>query len=209
MRDWNGTKHSVYNCIGASNHSSSKRVEYDYYATNPKAAEILLAVEPHLTCIWEPACGEGHLAKVFANAGKLALATDIINRDYILQNNCLDFLKYSSNWNLQHDIVTNPPYKYAKEFVEKALDIVAKGRKVCMFLKLTFLEGKSRKEFFKKYPPKTVYVFSSRMTCGKNGKFTVFDAKKMKDIPISSAVAYAWFVWEKGYSGKTIIKWVN
>ena len=37
-----------------------------------------------------------------------------------------------------------------------------------MFLKVQFLEGKRRKEFFKKFPPKVVYVFSERIMCAKN-----------------------------------------
>ena len=42
------------------------------------------------------------------------------------------------------DILTNPPYKYAKEFIEHAMTIIPDGRKVFMFLKLQFLEGKAR-----------------------------------------------------------------
>lgn len=38
------------------------------------------------------------------------------------------------------DILTNPPYKYAKEFIEHAMTIIPDGRKVFMFLKLQFLE---------------------------------------------------------------------
>lgn len=72
-----------------------------------------------------------------------------------------------------------------------------------MFLKLTFLEGKGRKELFEKYPPKVVYVSRSRILCAKNGDF-----QRMRDTG-GSAVAYAWFVWEKGYQGDTIIKWIN
>lgn len=56
------------------------------------------------------------------------------------------------------DILTNPPYKYAKEFIEHAMTIIPNGRKVFMFLKLQFLEGKARGELFKKYPPRYVYV---------------------------------------------------
>lgn len=67
-----------------------------------------------------------------------------------------------------------------------------------MFLKLTFLEGKSRKQMFLQNPPTRVYVFSSRIQCGKNGVFTG-----------SSAVAYAWFIWEKGIRNKPIIEWIN
>jgi len=36
----------------------------DYYATEPKAVELLLEQEKFLPKIWEPACGEGHISKV-------------------------------------------------------------------------------------------------------------------------------------------------
>lgn len=98
------------------------------------------------------------------------------------------------------DIVTNPPFKYAQQFIEKALDIISHDRYVCMFLKLQFLEGKARKEIFEKYPPIRVWVSSSRITCAKNGKFDEYP---------SSAVCYAWFIWKKGYKGTTELKWFN
>lgn len=196
MKDWNGNKPAVFVTNGCTNHSNFERIENDYYATEPKAAELLLEVEPDLNNIWECACGEGHLAKVFDKYGKLAQATDLVNRGY--GDSFCDFLSDFTFWN--GDIVTNPPYIKAKEFVENALRIVATGRKVCMFLKLTFLEGKARKELFKKYPPKTVYVSSSRLNCVRNGDFDKYP---------SSAVAYAWFVWEKGFTGKPTIEWIN
>ena len=204
-KDWTGNKLAIFVCNGCTNHSELNRVEHDYYATDPKAAELLLEVEPDLENIWECACGEGHLAKVFDNAGKLARATDLIDRGYTPSmfagygyGDFEDFLKIDNKW--YGDIVTNPPYKQAKEFVEKALDLVTEGRKVCMFLKLTFLEGKARKEMFLKYPPKKVYISSSRLSCARNGNF-------QKES--NNAVAYAWFVWEKGYKGKTIVEWFN
>jgi|GEM_PF-162846 len=97
-------------------------------------------------------------------------------------------------------IITNPPYKYSTEFAEKALELVADGRKVAMFLKLTFMENKKRKPFFQKYPPRTVYVSSGRLTCGFNGQFHVHSAK---------AIAYAWYVWEKGFNDDPVIRWIN
>lgn len=198
MKDWTGNKNSTFTCLGASNHVERDRAEHDYYATDPKAAELLLDVEPELNHIWECACGEGHLAKVFKKAGKLEYATDLINRGY--GDDFFDFLKTKRHNGWCNDIVTNPPYKYAKEFVEHALDIVMTGRKVCMFLKLTFLESKSRRELFYKYPPKTIYVCSSRVKCALNGDF---------DTTGQSAACYAWFVWEKGYQGKPTVEWIN
>jgi len=189
-------KESVFINLGASNHSKGKREENDYYATEPIAGKLLLEVEPELNNIWECACGEGHLAKVFDEAGKLGKATDLINRGY---GTIEDFLISTEPYH-NGDIVTNPPYKYAQEFVENALARVDIGRKVCMFLKVLFLESKSRKELFTAQPPRTVYVSSSRINCAKNGDFITYD---------SSAVAYAWFVWQKGYKGETIVKWIN
>lgn len=200
MKDWTGNKKSIFTCLGASNHSLGERQKDDFYATDPKAAELLLDVEPDLGNIWECACGEGHLAKVFEKYGILNAATDLVYRGYGNKVS-YDFLK-PTLFGREYfgDIVTNPPYKYAQQFVETAINLVAKNRKVCMFLKLTFLEGKRRKKLFKKYPPKVVYVSSARLKCALNGDF---------DDTGSSAAAYAWFVWEKGYSGDTIIKWIN
>ena len=78
-----------------------------------------------------------------------------------------------------------------------------------MFLKLQFLEGKERKEFFLKNPPKTVYVSSSRIVCAINGEFEKLNEKTGKIERMTSAAAYAWFVWEKGYKGDTVVKWIN
>lgn len=198
MKDWNGNYNSIYKTLGASNHTEKERQPNDYYATEPKAAELLLEQEDLHHTIWECACGEGHLSKVLEAHGHEVISTDLIYRGYG-DPESFDFLNETPE-GFDGDIVTNPPYKYALEFVQKALGIVKPGRKVAMFLKLQFLEGKARKQFFIHTPPKTIYVSSSRLMCAKNGEF-----EKLS----SSAVAYAWFVWEKGYEGETVVKWIN
>ena len=196
-KDWVGNNKAVYTCLAASSHALEEREVNDYYATDPKAAEWLLELEPELDNIWECACGEGYLAKVFDKAGKLLWATDLIDRGY---GKTKDFLNIDTNIKYNGDIVSNPPYKFAEQFVRKALDTVTDGHKVCMFLKLTFLESKSRKQLFEQYPPKTIWVSSSRILCAKNGDFDKYS---------SSVVAYAWYIWEKGYTGDTVVKWFN
>ena len=79
------------------------------------------------------------------------------------------------------------------------MDSIEAGHKVAMFLKLTFLEGQKRKKLFSKYPPRYVYVFSKRVNCAKNGEFEKYG---------NNAVAYAWFVWEKGFCGEPVIRWI-
>lgn len=196
MKDWTGNKNSIYTILGASNHTEGERQEHDYYATDPRAMELLLEVEEFNKNIWECACGEGHLSKVLEKHGYHVRSTDLIDRGYGIGG--IDFLR-QENW-FKGDIITNPPYKYATEFIEKAMELIFVGNKAAMFLKVQFLEGKARKEMFKKYPPKVVYVSSSRIKCAKNGEF---------DKIGSSAVAYAWFVWEKGFKGDPIVRWIN
>lgn len=197
-RDWTGNKASTFVTLAASNHSEGIREKNDYYATEPKAIELLLNEETFSNNIWECACGEGHLSKVLLEHGYEVISTDLVYRGYGNKES-VNFLKQNSI-HFNGDIITNPPYRYALEFAQKALECVKQGGKVAMFLKLQFLEGKKRREFFEKNPPKVVYVSSSRLNCAKNGEF-----EKYK----SSAVAYAWFVWEKGFNGNTIIKWIN
>ena len=204
-KDWTGNKKSIYTTLGASNHTDKEREQNDYYATEPKALELLLELEAFSPYVWECACGEGHLSEVLKSHGYKVKSSDIINRGYI-GTETLDFLKVNRQdikQDVSRDIITNPPYKYAKDFVEHALEISVDSTKIAMFLKVQFLEGKARRELFEKHPPKVIYVASSRLLCAKNGDF-----KKMRDGG-GSAVAYAWFIWEKGYKGDTVVRWFN
>ena len=149
-KNWTGTSRSVFVCNGATGHGLSEREKNDFYATDPIAIKLLLEKETFNKDIWECACGAGHLSEPLKENGYNVLSTDLIDRGY--GDGCIDFLKYDGKWN--GDIITNPPYKYAKEFVQKALDIIPTGNKVAMFLKLTFLESYGRKELFDNDPPK-------------------------------------------------------
>ena len=186
--------YGVYVQLGASNHSESERETNDYYATDPRAVDDLLGVETFNNNIWECACGEGHISNKLKEYGYNVYSTDLIDRNY--QDELVDFLCTDKKFN--GDIITNPPYKYCSEFILKALDSIPPGNKVAMFLKLTTLEGQKRyKDIYSKYPPKTVYVYSKRKQCAKNGVFKG-----------TSAVCYSWFIWEKGFIGCTKLKWI-
>lgn len=143
------TAHSTFVTIGASNHSKTEREINDYYATDPKAMELLLNEEEFDTNIWECACGGGHLSRVLSNRGYHVLSTDLVDRGYGTPG--VDFLEQKSIFD--GDIITNPPFKYAKMFVEHALDLIRDGHKVAMFLRLQFLEGRARRELFDQAPP--------------------------------------------------------
>lgn len=201
QKDWNGNKNSIFKTLGASNHTDKERESNDYYATDPIAIDALINDgKPDISHkIWECACGEGHLSEQLKQHGYDVVSSDLVDRGY--GTGRVDFLKCNEEWD--GDILTNPPYRYAKEFVEHALSIVKDGCNVFMFLKIQFLEGKARKELFRKYPPKYIYISSSRILCAKNARFDEMRAGG------GSAVAYAWFQWQKGYQGQTVIKWIN
>lgn len=200
MKDWIGNSKTTFAQLGASNHSVLERETNDYYATDPKTLVIFLKSLQRDNIklnnqIWECACGEGHLSKVLLEKGYIVKSTDLINRNYGIYG--IDFLKETAKWN--GDILTNPPYKYAKEFVKHSLELIEEGKQVIMLLKIQFLEGKDRRKFFEKYPPKYVYVNSARQTCYLNGDMS----KKL-----SSASCYCWFIWEKGFEGQPLIRWI-
>lgn len=188
----------VFSTLGASNHVADERAVNDYYATDPRAVEMLLEMETFAPLIWEPACGEGHISKVLAAHGYEVISTDLIYRGFG-DPEPLNFLEETFD-GFEGDIITNPPYSVGLQFVERALESVRPGGKVAMFLKVQFLEGKRRGEFFKKSPPRSVYISRSRLACYKNGDLTTNS---------ESAIAYAWYVWEKGFTGDPVIKWFN
>lgn len=174
----------------------NERQKEDYYATDPIAAKWLMQIENLSNNIWECACGDGHLAKVFADCGYNVKATDLIQRSYGCGG--VDFLKQTDVFD--GDIVTNPPFRHAEDFIKHGLELLPEGKLLCLFLKVQFLEGQKRKMLFAQHPPKKVWVSSSRIQCSRNGDFEHFNA---------STIAYAWYVWEKGYVGDTTIGWFN
>jgi hypothetical protein len=120
----------------------------------------------------------------------------LIDRGY--QDEILNFLE--SERKFDGDIITNPPFKYAKEFILKSLESVNDGQKVAMFLKLNYLAGVARyKEIYSKIPPIRIYVFSNKRACSKNNTKEGFKG---------GAMDYAWFVWEKGQYGPCELKWI-
>ena len=188
----------VFTTLGSSNHALENREAFDYYATDPKAVEMLLELEQFAPVIWEPACGEGHISKVLQAHGYEVISTDLVYRGFG-DPEPLDFLKETLD-GFEGDIITNPPYSVGLEFVQRALESIRPGGKVAMFLKVQFLEGQKRGAFFKDTPPRTVYISRSRLSCAQNGDFERFP---------DSAIAYAWYVWEKGFTGDPVIKWFN
>ena len=176
------------------------RVDNDYYATPPQSTQALLGVLELNGSMLEPACGEGHISEVLKKnyPGHEIVSTDLVDRGYGVGG--IDFLEKEYDRTFDN-VITNPPFKYMREFVEKSLEI--SKDKVIMFGKIQFLEGQRRKEFLEKTPLKYVYVFSERQNPMRNGSSVDENGKKW-----SSTMCFAWYVWEQGYKGEPIIRWL-
>ena len=199
--DWTGNSNSIFKTLGASNHTDKQREQNDFYATDPVAIDLLTKKVELPKQILEPACGSGCLSIRLEGLGHDVKSFDIVNRGFGMER---DFFSITEPpFSGDYAIVTNPPYKFALPFVLHSLELVPDGGLVCMFLKTTFAEGKGRyKDLFRKYPPLKVLQCVERVLCAKNGDFAAMRAGG------GSAVAYAWWVWQKGYTGQTILDWI-
>jgi hypothetical protein len=139
----------------------SQRPVGDFYETPAWATEALLEMERFEGEILEPACGAGAISRVLEAYGYRVESSDIQDEPYIYGARGVDFLteEYLVPCN---NLITNPPYSLAQQFAEKALKVIR--CKIALLLRINFLEGKKRYEFFKRTPLKSVNMFSSRVT---------------------------------------------
>ena len=97
-------------------------------------------------------------------------------------------------------LIKHKEFAKAKRLLKKALQTIPEGHKVAMFLRLLFIEGQGRRELFDQYPPVRIYAFSKRVYAGKNGE--------LENTKGNSAMAFAWFVWEKGNTNLPTLHWI-
>jgi hypothetical protein len=155
----------------------------------------LLKVEklPHV--IWEPACGVGNIVKVLRDAGHQVIASDLNNRGCPDSMSQVDFLFPLVVPMIEADaIVTNPPYQLSEEFVIVALE---RAPLVIMLLRLAFYESDRRVSLLERMGLARIHVFANRLPMMHRAGWTGRRA--------SSAMAFAWFVWQRGHSGSTTI----
>jgi hypothetical protein len=163
----------------------------DFFPTPAWATHALIDNEAFEGEIWESACGNGAMSEVLKQTGSPVFSSDLYDRGYGQPGE--DFLKPSRR---AANIVTNPPYNAAEGFVRAGLE--AATRKFALLLRLAFLEGANRQRtIFSQSPPSRIWVFSERITFYPAGAVQKG----------SGTTAYAWFVWDKGTSGATEMKW--
>lgn len=185
--------------------TTRERVDNDFYATPLNAIEAILNEVKLDGSILEPAAGQGHISKTLKDYYPYSeiISTDLIQREErfgIPIQGGVDFLTYDFGRKFDN-VITNPPFNLAQEFIEKALKV--SNDKVIMFAKIQLLEGSKRREMFDNTPLKYIYVHTKRVNPLRNG-----EELDEKGKPWASTMCFAWFVWEHGYEGEPIVRWL-
>lgn len=175
------------------NNVEGKRKKSDFYETpysmTRRFIENETAFLKHLPTL-EPACGDGAIVKVLEECGFTSVTSYDIEKDFLKETKQVE------------QVVTNPPFSIAQEFILKAKEVASE--RFAFLLPLSYLHGKKRyDEIFTDtvYPLRSVSVFTRYPLLGeplrKDGKYR------------TGMMVYAWFHWEKTHSGPPTIKWID
>lgn len=151
------------------------RQKEDFYPTPRYVTEALLDNYAFEGKIWEPACGDGRMSKVLEERYADVYSSDLVDRGY--GDSGIDFLKSAAKYD---NIVTNPPFHLAYEFIVQGLKLADKS--LALLLPIRYLTGVKRARLYKDFPPAKVIVIPNKVD------FLGFG---------SPAMEFAWFVWDK------------
>ena len=185
--------------IGEKIAKNGLREPNDFYATDPSCVYDLLRVERFHNNILEPFCGIGSISDVLKEACYQVESYDIIDRGY---GTVGDF--FSVNFKEgQYDIISNPPYNGDLVAIISRCIHLCKS-KLALIMPLRYLSGRERyKLIYSTYPPLRIYVYMERICIAKNGDFSRYND------PGANKEIYAWYIWQKGYTGTTELKWLH
>ncbi|WP_316859956.1 hypothetical protein [uncultured Cohaesibacter sp.] len=162
----------------------------DWYVEPHWCNRRLFEAEEFDGAIWDPACGLGRVLHAAECAGLPTTGSDIVERSAFCDK-VIDFLEcYTPRG---RNIVSNPPFGRAEEFLRHALRL-ADG-KVVFLLPLSWLTGAKRSRFLEATPLCRVHILAPRpsMPPGPVVEANIEPGGGTKD--------FAWFVWQRGFEG--------
>jgi hypothetical protein len=173
---------------------TNKERGYDLRETPPQATLALIrtgALDQYRV-LFEPCAGKGAISRVLKAAGWRVISHDLVDydgRDPDIQTG-IDFLQARDVTYLQA-IVTNPPYRWADDFIRHGLWL---KRPVYVLLRLMALEGANRSDIMEYLHH--VYVGIERLPMMHRPGWK---GKKLKQ----GAMPFGWFVFkpEKNHAG--------
>lgn len=170
-----------------------ERSHLDFYPTPTVAIKALYDSHKFEGTIWECASGDGAISKYFEEKGHEVYSSDLSMEDFVYGDKGVDFINTDKVYD---NIITNPPYSDAKNFVEQAYRKSTK--KVALLLRLAFLEGHTRFDMYQEMPPSEILIFCGRIPHWADGAWR-YDGQ----------FGHAWYIWDHAYEGKTQISWYS
>ena len=153
----------------------------------------LLGIKATDRCL-EPHAGGGSFVRAMLRHSARVHASDIDSRCQGLVDapfsRVADFLIDPPDRSSFDVIAGNPPYKNAISHAEQGLRIVKPGGYVAYLLRMGFLASKGRAPFWEKNPCRRVYILDERPSYTDGG---------------TDRYDYAWFVWQRGWTGATTL----
>lgn len=161
-----------------------ERQKDDFYPTPPEVTVALLEVETFVGSIWEPACGDGTMARLLATKGNKVAGSDLNPRGYGTK---ADFLAIRPRPMQNTSIVTNPPFgKVAQQFIEHGLAF--QPRKMALILKSSYWHADTRHDLYERCQPARIYKLTWRPDFLGLGRPTM---------------EVMWCVWDRDHVGET------
>lgn len=189
--------------MSSTNRGAERAPNDAYFTPDPVARACVetLGLDDGIV-IWEPSAGGGAFCRAAADAAQgLVFASDIAEQaptyDTLVEWGVRD-------WRAGHDmikgwptdfggkpdwVIGNPPFNEAEAHVRVALNTCRVG--AAFLLRLAFLEGAKRRDFWRNYPAAEVHVLTARPSFTGGA---------------TDSCAYGWFVWRRPFAGPTVLR---
>lgn len=168
----------------------------DWYVEPAWCVDALVKAErPLIGAVLDPCCGVETSSPVCAPMAFMHRGADIRDR----AAGQFPVMGYAQSlFDARPDsVVSNLPYGLAQDFIDSCLTTTTD--RVCVLLRLAFLEGQKRSEWWQRVPLARVWVCGKRVSMPPGGT----------DIPAKGgSIAYAWFVFERGHTGSPVLGWL-
>ncbi|MFD1746603.1 SAM-dependent methyltransferase [Rhizobium helianthi] len=165
------------------------------WATRALVEHILGAETVRGRSCLEPAAGRGYMATPLSEYFEVVESADAYPYGFC---QIKDFLEHPYKAQSHDWVITNPPFRLAEQFVERARLVARVG--FAILARTVFLESVGRYEGIFRLTPPTIFAqFSERVPM----------VKGRVDPKASTATGYGWFIWLKGNEGSTTeLRWV-
>jgi methylase of polypeptide subunit release factors len=157
--------------------------ENDFVQTPEQVVKVLLDNEKFEGHILEPCAGKGIISEVLKQYGYSVTSSDMVDYGYCSRRNLFDIKKCFDN------IVTNPPFTLQQKVKKHLLSITKRKLALLWYVKNLGNEVETRTSDHLKI----VYVIN----------------QKIPWVEVKLGWLFAWYIWDKDYSGDIVIKRVD